>query len=130
MDAAHPDTSAGLEMIDAVYGDGFRVHFQDATDPLMQDTVDHLFGRIWSRPGLSIRDRRLLTMGVLGAAGRADLFAVHATAALKTGDLDADQLQEIVLHLAYYAGAGNGTSLRRGAQDAVANFQAKEPDQS
>ena len=121
MDDTRPETQRGLAMIDAVYGEGFRANFTGAADPFMQDTVDHLFGEVWSRTGLSIRDRRLLTMGVLAALGREELFAVHATGALKSGDLDAEQLHEIVLHLAYYAGGVNGTTIRRGVLAARAN---------
>lgn len=126
MTEAPGESQTGLEMIDTVYGEGFRDNFTGSTEPFLQDTVDHLFGQIWSRPGLSVRDRRLLSMGVLGAFGRSDLFAVHAAGALRSGDLDAEQLQEVVLHLAYYAGAVNGTMIRRGLNEALAATKPAE----
>ena len=112
----------GLKVIDEVYGPAFRAVFADSDEPYLIDTVDHLFAHVWSRPGLSIRDRRLLTLGALAAFGLSDTFAVHAGAALRAGDLDAAQLHEIVLHLAYYAGAGNATAIRRGVVQAIADY--------
>ena len=125
MSEAHSDSEIGLRMIDTVLGDGVSAYFAGSTEPLMQDTTDHLFGEIWSRPGLSVRDRRLLTMGVIAAFGQADTFAAHATGARKSGDLDPDQLREIVLHLAYYAGASNATMISRGLADALAKHLAE-----
>ncbi len=66
--------------------------------------VEQLFAEIWTRPELSQRDRRLLTMGVTAALGERDTFAIQVRAALKNGELSAAQLREIVIHLAQYAG--------------------------
>lgn len=123
MDDAQPLSQAGLDMIDRLYGEGFSANFTDASEPFLEDTANHLFGEIWNRPGLAIRDRRLLSMGVLAAFGQGDLFALHAEGALKAGDLDAEQLHEIVLHLAYYAGGTNATTVRRGVLQALANHE-------
>lgn len=49
----------GLEMMGKVYG----FEFQDGPGAHFAATADHLFADIWSRPGLSIRDRRLLLLG-------------------------------------------------------------------
>lgn len=111
------------ELIDEVYGEGFSKNFE-GSEPFLQDARDHLFGQIWSRPGLSVRDRRLLALGVLAAFGRGDLFEVHAFGALASGDLTAEQLNESVLHLAYYAGSVNGTVIRRGVLAAIARHTA------
>lgn len=43
-------------------------------------TVDHLFGRIWTRPGLSMRDRRMAVIAVLTAQGQSDLLEVQVNA--------------------------------------------------
>jgi 4-carboxymuconolactone decarboxylase len=115
----------GLKVLDEVYGEGFSAIFADATDPFMVESADHVFGEIWSRPGLSIRDRRLLCMGAVAAFGQADIFANHAAGALASGDLDADQLQEVVLHLSCYVGASNGTMAYRGALEALKRTEAK-----
>lgn len=67
-------------------------------------TIEHLFGEIWTRPGLDIAQRRLITIGVLGALGRPELLRVQFTSALARRELTKDQIQEIVIHLAHYVG--------------------------
>lgn len=67
-------------------------------------TTKVVFGDIWNRPGLSSRDRRLLTLAVLADAGRADIAPIHVGAALRSGDLTPEELEEVVVHLAFYAG--------------------------
>ena len=124
MDDIRQRSQAGLDMIDQVLGEGVSANFAGSSEPFLQDVTDHVFGEIWTRPGLSVRDRRLLTMGVLAAFGQSDTFALHAAGALKSGDLDGDQLREIVLHLSYYAGSSNGTMIRRGVVDVLAKHEA------
>jgi 4-carboxymuconolactone decarboxylase len=55
----------GLRALRAVYADDVGV--ADARGPYEQLTVDHLFGDVWTRAGLPIRERRLLVAGVIAA---------------------------------------------------------------
>ena len=126
MDDPRRPSRKGLETLDQVYGQGFSAIFADSSDPLALEAADHVFGEIWNRPGLSVRDRRLLCLGVIAAFGQQDIFAVHAKGALESGDLDVDQLQEAVLHLSVYAGASNGTMAYRGALEAIEKHEADE----
>lgn len=109
----------GLQTMGAVYGANISDRVASYTTPTQQMTIDHVFGEIWSRPGLSIRDRRLLVMGATAALGRADLIEVQARGALINGELSTDQLQEAVLQLHYYVGWGNGIKVQEGADAAV-----------
>jgi 4-carboxymuconolactone decarboxylase len=63
-----------------------------------------LFAEVWTREVLSIRERRLLVMGVLASHGVADAWKVHARAALENGELTPEQLRETLVLLAPYAG--------------------------
>ena len=74
------------------------------SDPFMEFTSDHVFGRVWTRPGLTTRDRRLITLTAIVAAGAEAALALHLRAAYQSGDLDRDELDEWVVHLAHYAG--------------------------
>lgn len=67
-------------------------------------TVEHLFGDIWNRPGLTIRDRRLLVLGALAAQGQFDLAKVQINAALQNEELTEEQMEEIVILLSQYVG--------------------------
>lgn len=92
--------------------------------PFQDETIGHLFADIWSRPGLSVRDRRLLVIGATASLGRADLIEVQVKGALENGELGKAELDEIVLQLAFYVGWGNTTSVMRGIQAALARHTA------
>jgi alkylhydroperoxidase/carboxymuconolactone decarboxylase family protein YurZ len=106
-------------MADQVYGPGFSDAFDGASDPFMNATVDYLFGQVWSRPGLSVRDRRLLTLGVAAATGRADLIQIQANGALVSGEITPDELREAVLQLAVYVGWCKATATSNGITAAI-----------
>ncbi|MFD6857270.1 carboxymuconolactone decarboxylase family protein [Rhodococcus sp. NPDC060090] len=97
----------GLEMMGKVYG----FEFQDGPGAHFAATADHLFADIWSRPGLSLRDRRLLLLGALAAQGLSDVAEIQIGAALHNEELDEEQLREIALFLSHYVGWPLGTKL-------------------
>jgi 4-carboxymuconolactone decarboxylase len=105
----------GLEMMREVYGWDVK----DGPGDFFGMTVDHLFGEIWARPGLTIRDRRLLLIGLLIGQGKDDVAEIQIDAALRVGDLDADQLREIVIFLAHYAGWPAGAKLSMQAEKLI-----------
>jgi 4-carboxymuconolactone decarboxylase len=61
------------------------------------------WGSVWSRPGLSQRERSLITIALLAAAGHDEEVAMHVKATGKTG-ASADDIRETLLHVAVYAG--------------------------
>jgi 4-carboxymuconolactone decarboxylase len=73
-------------------------------NPFLEVTVDHLFADLWSRPGLSVRDRRLVTLTVLITLGHEPTLRLHLGAAMRTGQLTDAEIDELVLHAAHYAG--------------------------
>jgi len=83
-------------------------------------TVDHLFGTIWTRPGLDVPERRLLTIGVLAALGQKALLEVQFASALETGELTEDQLREVVVHLTHYIGWPLATIANEAAERLIA----------
>jgi 4-carboxymuconolactone decarboxylase len=72
-------------------------------DALAEMTIDHLFANVWSRPGLSPRDRSLITVALLAAQGRDDELRSHIAGATNQG-ISADGIEEIMIHVAHYAG--------------------------
>ncbi len=111
----------GRAMLDAVYGEGFAASRVPAPGHAVTDeTVRHLFGEIWNRPGLALRDRRLLVLGATAMLGRADLVEIQARGSLASGDLTAAELREACLQLQFYVGWGNGTQVVAGVEAAIA----------
>lgn len=62
-----------------------------------------LYGDVWERPGLSKRDRSLITVASLVALCRGDQLRVHMERALGNG-VTKDEIAELITHLAFYAG--------------------------
>jgi 3-hydroxyisobutyrate dehydrogenase-like beta-hydroxyacid dehydrogenase/alkylhydroperoxidase/carboxymuconolactone decarboxylase family protein YurZ len=115
--------SVGLETMATVYGTELVDKMPDDRSPTLAATIDHLFGEVWSRPGLSIRDRRLLVLGATAALGRADLIEVQVRGALLNHELTREQLEEAVLQLHYYVGWGNGTRVQEGVTAALKSVE-------
>jgi 4-carboxymuconolactone decarboxylase len=73
------------------------------TEPFQDFITRYAWGEIWSRPGLSRAERSMVTLTVLTALGREHELAMHVKAALRNG-LTPDQIGEVLLHTAVYAG--------------------------
>jgi 4-carboxymuconolactone decarboxylase len=71
------------------------------------------FGDVWNRPHLSVRDRRLVTLTVLALEARDDTIAMHVRGALTAGDLTADDLRQLPLQIAIYAGFVRASALTK-----------------
>ena len=112
----------GLEKMEEVYG----FEMSDGDGDFFRYTADHLFADIWSRPGLSDRDRRLLLIGLLAGTGAHDVLTIQVPAALASGDLDEAALREIVVFLCHYAGWPNGARLNSLVEETIAKADPAE----
>ena len=78
---------------------------------LKELSINHLFASVWTREGLSVRDRRLVTIALLAAQGRADQLRDHIRGArLGEDPLSEEEISELLIHVAHYAGWAAGTS--------------------
>ena len=92
-------------------------------------TVEHLFADIWNRPGLSMRDRRLLLLGLLVGDGSFDVLPIQLSAALTNDELDETTARELVVFLAHYAGWPAGARLLTIVEQALAQqARDRQPD--
>ena len=98
----------GLEKMNEVYG--WEMPNVEG-DPFFDLTVDHLFGTIWSRPGLSMRDKRIMTLTAVAALGNSDLAEIQANAALHNDELTGEELKEMAVFLTQYLGFPLGSKL-------------------
>jgi len=92
----------GIEMIKKVYaGD---------VEPPPEGTVftdimlEQVFAEQWARDVMSIRDRRILLLGIIAEKGEPMTFGIQVKAALKNGELSPDELRELLLMIAQYSG--------------------------
>ena len=70
---------------------------------LVELTEKVLFGDVWERPGLSKRDRSLITVATLVALNRTEQLKGHTQRALDNG-VTKDEIVELITHLAFYGG--------------------------
>ncbi len=77
--------------------------FGDVAPKLAQLTDQVLFADVWARPGLSPRDRSLVTVSALIAMNRPEQLRSHMALA-RTNGVTNDELVETLTHLAFYAG--------------------------
>ena len=75
----------------------------DIAPKLLEITENVLFGDVWERPGLSKRDRSLITVSALIALNRTEQLPFHLERGLTNG-LTQDELVEVITHLAFYSG--------------------------
>jgi 4-carboxymuconolactone decarboxylase len=73
------------------------------TEPFQDFITRYAWGDVWSRPGLSRAERSMITLAMLAALGHENELAMHVRAALRNG-LTAEQIREVLLQVAVYAG--------------------------
>lgn len=117
MDSDPVKRQRGLETMKAVYG---WPELADGPGDFFGYTAEHLFGEIWNREGLTVRDRRLLLIGLLVGRGLHDVVGLQLEAALANDELDADALREIVILLTHYAGWPDGAKLNSQVESILA----------
>jgi 4-carboxymuconolactone decarboxylase len=80
-----------------------RTAYGDVAPALADYTDRVLFGDVWERPGLSPRDRSLITVATLVALYRTNELPLHLKRALDNG-VTREELIELITHLAFYSG--------------------------
>lgn len=76
----------------------------DPPDAFAASTVDSVFGELWTRPELPTRERRMITLAVVGTRAVEFEIETHVRGALSSGDLTPRDVLELILQVAYYAG--------------------------
>ena len=118
----------GLKVRRAVLGDAhversltkrndFNTEFQDFI-------TRYAWGEIWTRPGLPRHTRSLLTIGLMVALNRTDEFKLHVRAAFNNG-VTRDEIKEVLMHCAIYAGVPAANSAFHMAEEVFAQMQSQ-----
>lgn len=88
----------GREMQARVYKD------LEADDPWQRMAQEEVFATIWTRPGLTLKQRRLTSLTVSAAVGSPLGISSHLHGCLESGDFTEDELWEWLIHFTHYAG--------------------------
>ncbi|GAB2931155.1 carboxymuconolactone decarboxylase family protein [Nonomuraea fastidiosa] len=106
------------------------------TEPAMETvdsfgmTAERIFAEVWSRPVLSVRERRLLLLGLLVGQGLHDLLDVQLDVALRAGELNEAELREVVIFLTHYAGWARGAKLNDQVESLIERVRQDRRDRA
>ena len=103
-------------------GDTFLRSFDEGFATFLNE---QLFGTIWSRPGLPIKLRSLLTMTALMALGRGPELRLHMRGALNLG-IPAEEIKELIVHVSQYSGVPTAVEAIRAFNGVTAPPKPKE----
>jgi len=112
--------AAGQRMFEEV--NGFAIPEPDL--PFTEMTVDHVFGEVWTRPGLTRKERRWIAITGVASAGAEAALRVHVGSALGSGDISIDELREAVAHFAVYQGYPRATVFNAVVEETWAQMSA------
>lgn len=99
----------------------------DFSRPMQDLSTEYCWGYVWTRPGLSLRDRSLINLAMISALNRPHELKLHVKAALTNG-LTREEIREVLLQVAVYCGVPAGIDSVRIAREAFAEIDqaAKE----
>ena len=97
----------------------------DLTDPLSAFTIDTTFAEIWTRPGLTRKERRWISLTAAAISGQEIPVSTHVRSAVESGDIAIEELKEFILHLGIYAGLPNVQVANVAVRRLAAERQAK-----
>lgn len=104
----------GVKRMKELFGDTYSPPLMGG-DEFMDVSVEHLFGDIWTRPGLELRERSMITCTALVVMGKELQLKTHLRGALNAG-ISRQAIEEMMIHLAHYSGwptAVNGLRVAR-----------------
>jgi len=108
----------GLEMIKNVYAGDVEVPAKGHV--FIDVMLEQLFAELWTRDTLSMRDKRILLLGIIADKGEPATFKIQIKASLKRGEINPEEARELLLFIAQYAGYPRAASLIGPIEEAIA----------
>ena len=112
----------GEETIKDVYA-GDVVTAPEGSYAFTDIMLETLFAEIWTRDILSMRDKRILLLGMIAAQGQADTFKIQAKASIKRGEMTPEEVRELNIFIAQYCGYPKAAALVGPMETAIAEAQ-------
>ncbi len=113
----------GLEIRKAVLGTEYvensLKNADDFTRPMQELSTEDRWGHVWSREGLSRKERSLINLAMISALNRPHELKLHVRGALRNG-VTRDEIREVLLQVAIYCGVPAGIDSFRLAKEALA----------
>ena len=87
--------------------------------------LKQIFAELWTRDTLSMRDKRILLLGIIAEKGDPSTFKIQAKASLKRGEMTPEELRELLLFIAPYAGYPRAAAMLMPIEEAINEVQAE-----
>jgi 4-carboxymuconolactone decarboxylase len=113
------------EVLGAEYVDRALAAADDFTRPFQEFVTEQAWDAIWNRPGLDRRTRSIINLATLTALGKAPELGLHVRGALNNG-VTPEEIREVFIHLAGYAGFPAAVEAFRTAQPIIAEWRAAQ----
>ena len=131
--AENPRQKAGRATRSAVLGEAYVARSDANRSAFNADFLDFItegaWGAVWSRPGLTKRERSLITIALLAALGHHEEVAMHVRASANTG-ASAEDIKEALLHVAVYAGVPAANQAVKIAEQTLNEMAAEAGEES
>ena len=88
--------------------------------------LKQVFAELWTRDTLSMRDKRILLLGIIAEKGETMTFKIQIKASLKRGEINADEAREFLLFIAQYAGYPRAAAMLGPVEEAIAEVAAEQ----
>ncbi|EZP74556.1 4-carboxymuconolactone decarboxylase [Sphingomonas paucimobilis] len=120
---------AALEVQRAMFPPGFAdnamKNASEFSKPFFVMMAEQLFGEIWTRPGLSRRDRSLITVAMLTVLNRSEELQLHVPGAIANG-VTRDEIREVLLQAMGYGGVPYAVAAFKSADEALKKLDAAD----
>ena len=120
---------AGLAMRKKVLGDDYvERSFETADDlnmPFQELATEFAWGKVWTRPGLSLKERSLATLSMCIALNRPAEIKIHLRGAVRNG-VTREELRELILHSFLYCGGPAALDAYKAVRDEWPLIEAAE----
>jgi 4-carboxymuconolactone decarboxylase len=118
----------GLAIRRAVLGDEYVDNAMKMADdfnkPMQELTTEYCWGYVWGREGLDKRTRSLLNLAMISVLNRPHELKIHIAGALRNG-VTRDEIREVFMQVAIYAGVPAGVDSFRLAREVFASIDKK-----
>jgi 4-carboxymuconolactone decarboxylase len=119
----------GLAIRRAVLGDEYVDNAMKMSDdfnkPMQELTTEYCWGYVWGREGLDRKTRSMLNLAMISVLNRPHELKIHVAGALRNG-VTRDEIREIFMQVAIYAGVPAGVDSFRIAREVFAQIDGKK----
>jgi 4-carboxymuconolactone decarboxylase len=107
------------------YVNGAMANMNAFTEPLQQFVTEHAWGNVWTRPGLPLKTRSMVNLGILIASNRPHELKIHLKGAINNG-VTKEEMVEIFLQCGVYCGAPSAVESFKIAQEVFKEMEAEK----